>query len=74
MVVFYLPMEQQRVSSAGEEYSVRYCYYFSLFWLHNQLILVSLCFMYNDDDDVPVFHDFIRFHYQYPAFPTALSL
>ena len=29
--------------------------------------------MYHDDDDVPVLHDFIRFHYQYPAFPTAGS-
>jgi len=50
------------------KYSVR-CYYFSLFWLHNQLKLVSLCFMYHDDDDVPILHDFIRF---YPAFPTVL--
>jgi len=49
------------------KYSTR-CYYFSLFWLRNQLKLVSLCFMYHDDDDVPVLHDFIRFHYQYPAF------
>jgi len=40
-----------------------------------QLKLVSLCFMYHDDDEVPVLHDFIRFHYQYPStplFPTAL--
>jgi len=28
--------------------------------------------MYHNDDDVPVLHDFIRFHYQYPTFPTAL--
>jgi len=28
--------------------------------------------MYHDNDDVPVLHDLIRFHYQYPAFPTAL--
>jgi len=40
--------------------------------LHNQLKLGSLCFMYHDDNDVPVLHDFIRFHYQYRAFSTAL--
>jgi len=28
--------------------------------------------MNDDDDDVPVLHDFIRFHYQYLAFSTAL--
>jgi len=27
---------------------------------------------HDDDDDVPILHYFIRFHYQYPAFPTAL--
>ena len=30
--------------------------------------------MYHDDDDMPVLHDFIRFHYQYPAFPTDVDV
>ena len=53
------------------KYTAR-CYYFSFVWLHNQLKLVRLCFMYHNGDDVSVLHDFIRFHYQYPVFPTAL--
>jgi len=53
------------------KYSAR-CYYFSFFWLRNQLKLVRLCFMYHNGDNVSVLHDFIRFHYQYPVFPTAL--
>jgi len=66
-------MKQQRVSSAGEEvYNIAHIVIILAFiWLRNQLKLVSY-FMYHDDDDVPVLHDFIRFHYQYPAFPTAL--
>ena len=46
------------------KYSAR-CYYFSFFWLRNQLKLVSLCFMMMMCQWCTIF---IRFHYQYPAF------
>jgi len=76
-VWFRLKMGKKMVVSPADE--TCYCFKTTCFigrwgnvkysvWLRNQLKLVSLCFMYYDDDDVPVLHDFIQFHYQYPAF------
>ena len=64
------PADETTTCFIGRWRNLKYSthYYFSLFWLHNQLELVSLCFVYHDDDDVSVLHDFIRFHYQYPLF------
>jgi len=42
---------RSQCGSVGRWRNVNYsacCYYFSLFWLHNQLKLVSLCFMYHE--------------------------
>jgi len=50
------PADETTTCFIGRWGNVKYGtrYYFSFFWLRNQLKLLSLCFMYHDDDDVPV--------------------